>query len=453
MELRPACISYADTGFFSKIILDYLKGNESLRSFYSYEPSFSGIASAIAARKNYNTNRKLLVERLRASYSGRAVSQLVQENINRLESSKTFTVTTAHQPNIFTGHLYFVYKILHAIKLAEELESKFEGHHFVPVYYMGSEDADLEELGEVNINGKKYSWETKQSGAVGRMKVDKPFIDLIAAIEGQLSVEPHGSEIIAHVKKYYTVDKTIEQATFEFVHALFGQYGLVILLPDDPALKKEFSPVIRKELDEQFSYTLVGETTRSFPDEYKVQAAGRELNLFYLKDDVRERIQSVNSSFLIANTELVLSKEETETELENYPERFSPNVILRPVFQEMILPNVAFIGGGGEIAYWLELKSVFDAVDVPYPVLVLRNSFLVVNKKAADLMATLQLSTYDLFIPETELIRKVIERESNHRLNLNEEKQAVSKIYEQIATVAGNIDTTLNRHVEASTLR
>lgn len=364
-------------------------------------------------------------------------------------SPDSFTICTAHQPNIFTGHLYFIYKILHAIRLAEDLKKELPAYNFVPVYYMGSEDADLEELGEVVINGKKYVWQTKQQGAVGRMKIDKPFIELIKEIEGQLSVEKYGNEIISLVKQCYTLDKTIEQATFEFVNTLFGEFGLVVFLPDNAALKNEFNAINTKELTEQFSHKLVAETIAEFPAEYKVQAAGRELNLFYLKDDKRERISKEGSVFKVQSLNIVFTEQDILQELKTHPERFSQNVILRPVFQELILPNIAFIGGGGELAYWLELKKVFDAVAVPFPVLVLRNSFMVVNNMTALKIESLGMAATEFFKGERILIDELVKRESAVSLNLEEEKKSLASLYHNIKVAATNIDRTLEQHVDA----
>ncbi len=449
MEFKSTYIPYRQTGSFSKIVIDYLDHSPALKKFYSHAPDIEGIKKAIVARKNFKTNRKLLADELNKKYIVVKTSAKVKANIDALLKEDSFTICTAHQPNIFTGHLYFIYKILHAIKLADELKAQLPAYNFVPVYYMGSEDADLDELGEITINSKKYKWETKQKGAVGRMKIDKAFIKLIEEMEGQLSVEKYGSEIIKLVKEFYVVDKTIEQATFEFVNDLFGEYGLVILLPDSRLLKNEFSPINIKELKEQFSHKLVEETIDAFPAEYKVQAAGRELNLFYLKDDLRERISKHAAGYKINNAEITFSDNEMFKELETFPERFSPNVILRPVFQETILPDIAFIGGGGELAYWLELKNVFDAVNVPFPVLVLRNSFMIVNEKAAGKIASLKLESKDFFRPAGELIDELVKNESSVSLNLEEEKRSLKTLYHNIKVAAIAVDITLQEHVEA----
>lgn len=442
-------ISYRQTNAFSKLVLDYLEAASVLDNFYNYKPNIEGIKKAVADRKNFPVNRKLLVDTLSNQYSALQISDKLKANIALLSSENTFTICTAHQPNIFTGHLYFIYKILHAIKLCEELKAAMPENNFVPFYYMGSEDADLDELGEVHIKGFKYKWQTTQTGAVGRMIIDKYFLQIIDSIAGQLAVEKNGTDIVEIVRETYKEGLTIEQATFHFVHYLFNEYGLVVLLPDDKNLKAAFAAIITKELEEQFSEKAVAQTVAAFPQEYKVQASGRAINLFYLKDNKRERIEADKNGFAIANTDIKFTKENLFLELHHNAERFSPNVILRPVFQEIILPNVAFIGGGGEIAYWLELKNVFDAVGIFFPPLVLRNSFTIVSKKVADKMQSLSLQYEDTLKPEKQLIEEIVKKETEWRLDLKDEKEAIRTQYENIKTAAGNIDATLNAHVYA----
>ena len=449
MNCRADHISYASTGFFSKLVVDYLNQADALKSFYSHPVSLDGIKAAVEERKKYPTNRELLVAELQKQYAGISLTEKQQFNMEQLGNANVFTITTAHQPNIFTGHLYFIYKILHAVKLAEQLQKEIPGNHFVPVFYMGSEDADLAELGHIYLFGEKHEWKTKQRGAVGRMKVDKELIQLIAAISGQLLVLPHGEEIINLIKDCYVEGETIERATFKFIHTLFGEYGLLVLLPDNAALKTSFIPVVEKELATSFSYGAVAATATEFPKAYKMQAGGRAINLFYLLDDIRERIVSENSKFKIQNSKLEFTHSAISEELHQYPERFSPNVILRPIYQEMILPNVAFIGGGGEIAYWLELKQVFAEVKVPFPVLVLRNSFLIVEEDHASLIGRLGFGVNDLFRPEDELLNELVKRESGVQLSLDKEKQAVKDSYAQLKNATGGVDITLQQHAEA----
>jgi bacillithiol synthase len=449
MNFTATAFAYRKTGHYSGIVLDYLEKKEQLHPFYSQPVSETGIKAAMAERKLYPTDRKLLVEVLQQQYTGVNPGTPQQQNIKLLNNHNCFTVTTAHQPNIFTGHLYFFYKILHTIKLCEKLKTAMPENDFVPVFYMGSEDADLEELGHIYINGIKHEWKTKQTGAVGRMKVDKELIKILVDIEGELTVQPFGKEIIDQMKDCYTEGATIEQATFKLINALFGEFGLIVLLPDNRALKKSFIPVVEKELASTFSHSIVEDTVARFPEEYKAQAGGRELNLFYLKDDIRERIEKRNDQYSIRNTQLSFTEQEIKEELKNNPERFSPNVILRPVFQEMILPNIAFIGGGGEVAYWLELKKVFEVVNVPFPVLVLRNSFLLAEKKYSEKVKVLGFTISDLFKPEHDLMNVLVKRNSTVQLNLEKEKQAIHEFYNGLKNTAGAVDKTLQLHTEA----
>lgn len=449
MNFTVTQTAYSKTGFFSKMVQDYLDQVKQLEPFYAHPVSLDGIRAAIKDRKNYSTNRTLLVEELKKQYQHVPVSKELETNIGLLLSENTFTITTAHQPNIFTGHLYFIYKILHAIKLAEYLKAEIPASDFVPVFYMGSEDADLEELGHVYINGVKHEWKTNQTGAVGRMKVDKALIKMLDEITGEITVHPYGKDIIDLMKNCYTDGTTIEQATLKMVNELFGQYGLVILLPDNAALKKSFNPVVEKELTGEFSHKIVKETAAAFPKEYKVQAGGRELNLFYLKDNNRERIEKKNAQYSIINTQFSFSEPEMLQELEDHPDRFSANVILRPVFQEMILPNIAFIGGGGEIAYWLELKKVFEAVNVPFPVLVLRNSFLIAEKNHSTTVKKLGFAINDLFNTEQDLLNELVKRESSLQLKLDKEKRMLQEFYTDLKATSGAIDNTLVKHTEA----
>ena len=320
---------------------------------------------------------------------------------------------------------------------------------FIPVFYMGSEDADLEELGQVTIHGKKIKWDTHQTGAVGRMQIDDKLLRLIDEVEGQLSVEEYGPEIISLLKTCYVKGQTIEQATFLFVNALFKEFGLVVLLPDSASLKRLFQKTIKEELTELSSSKKVAETIAIFPSEYKVQAIGRDINLFYLKKDLRARIEKTENGFSVAGTNITFSHEAILNELESYPERFSPNVITRPLYQETILPNIAFIGGGAELAYWLELKSTFEEAGILFPVLLLRNSFMVIDGKTEDKLASLNLNPKDFFQEQSKILAHFVTKRSSETLSLASEKEGLTEIYRQIANISSAVDPTLQKHVQA----
>lgn len=449
MKNNATFLSYQQTGFFSKLVVDYLSADELLKSFYNCPVNIDGIKAAIKARQSFTTDRQLLVNELNNQYQNIPFSAKQVANLNSLLSNKTFTITTAHQPNIFTGPLYFIYKIIHVIKLADELKIQLPEYDFVPVYYMGSEDADLDELGYINLGGEKLGWHTKQAGAVGRMLVDKHLLQMIASIQGQVGIHPFGDELVGLFKQCYTLGKTIQQATLELVNALFASYGLLIVIPDNANLKASFNAVVAKELTEQFSHKAVAETIKNLSQHYKVQAGGRDLNLFYLINDKRERIEVLSAKFQVSILGLEWTLDEILIELENHPERFSANVILRGVFQETILPNIAFIGGGGELAYWLELKRVFETINVPYPMLVLRNSFLFIEQSQIEKIEKLGFTVEDFFKNELDLVNGLVQKMSTKQLSLTKEIEATKVFYNNLKITAALIDNTLAQHTEA----
>ncbi len=418
MNFKAKHLPYRQTGYFSRIITDYIEAVPALKPFYAHPVSREGILSAIQSREQFANNRPVLVEALRKQYREVEAGVAVSQNIDRLLKNHVFTVTTAHQPAIFTGHLYFIYKILHAIRLAEQLRLDFPEYDFVPVYYMGNEDADLEELGSIYLDREKISWDTRQTGAVGKMNT-KGLDKMIARIEGEFSIQPFGKELVALLREYYNGTASVEWATFRLVHHLFAEYGLVVIIPDAAELKKQMLPIFEDDLFHQKASELVEESTAALSDHYKVQANPRAINLFYLVENVRGRIVANGVDFVVPGTNIRFSKETLQQELKQHPERFSPNVILRGLYQETILPNIIFIGGGGETAYWLELKKLIDNYKIPFPVLIVRNSFLIVEKKWKEKIGKTGFTSSDFFRNEESLLNEIVKKESVQQLALD----------------------------------
>jgi bacillithiol biosynthesis cysteine-adding enzyme BshC len=473
MKFNATPISYRSTGLFSALINDYIETKGTAQSFVNYAATKEGYKKAIEQRASFPTNRKVLVEVLQNQYTqlakdvndanvlnnnnnnalnnslnNKEAFKLVNDNVSLLLKENTFTVTTAHQPNIFTGPLYFFYKILHTIQLAAELKKQFPQHNFVPVYYMGSEDADLQEVGSYNLAGEAYQWNTKQKGAIGRMKVDDELIKLLQNLEGYWLVQPAGKEALEVLKQAYQKGKSISEATLALVHAYFGKYGLVVLQPDDTKLKSLFIEVMEKELRTGFSQKAIQPTKEKLASTYHVQSDGRDLNLFYLKENTRARIDKQGSSYIVVDANISFTEEEIVKELHAHPDRFSPNVILRGVYQETILPGIAFIGGGGELAYWMELKNVFNEVKVHYPILQLRNSFMFMNEKQTAHWNSLGFSLEDLFKPMLELELDYVKNQTKENLALTNHIASLNDLYASIQQDVIKIDTSLGDHTK-----
>ncbi|HVF82376.1 MAG TPA: bacillithiol biosynthesis BshC, partial [Flavisolibacter sp.] len=307
-------IPYNQTYSFSKIITAYLDGEVNLRNFFSQSPNLEGIKAKIEERKTVATDRSVLVDVLKQQYTGIQTTDAVLQNMDSLLSQDTFTICTAHQPNLFTGPLYFVYKILHVIKMAARLKQELPGYNFVPVYYMGSEDADFAELNHTYVDGKKIEWKKEQRGAVGRMVVDKTLVHLIDELEGQLIGEEHGKEVLDLLRKSYCNGKTIQTATFELLNEIYGEYGLVVLIPDHRAFKQQMKKIFEDDLFHNKPSGIVQQTSESLSQDYNVQAHPREINLFYLRDDIRERIEKKSDRFNVLNTGLSFTEAELKKE-------------------------------------------------------------------------------------------------------------------------------------------
>ena len=448
MHCTSTRLPYKDTGYFNSIITDYLDNAIALSPFFKHPANLEGIQAAIAERMRFNTRREDLVAALERQYEAVETLPMVKDNIRLLGEKNSFTITTAHQPVIFTGTLYFIYKILHVVKLAAWCKNELPQYNFVPVFYMGSEDADLDELGTIWLNNEKITWETSQTGAVGRMNT-AGLEKIIDRISGELSVQPFGPELIALLKSCYLESKDIQSATFKLINQLFARFGVVVLMPDNPDLKKLLAAVFEDDLLHQTAAGIAASTIEALTSHYKVQANPRAINLFYLKDNLRERIEQDGEHWVVVGTELRFSKEELLAELKRHPERFSPNVILRGLFQETILPNIAFVGGGGELAYWLELKNIFDHYKTPYPLLILRNSFLLVEKRWQKKIASLGFNVVDFFKPEQELLTRLVTHHNGGMLKLEEELDEMKAFYGRLKLKAGRIDFTLEGHIEA----
>lgn len=452
IKMPNDCITYQNSGYFTKLITDYLDEKEEVKSLYNRFPIIENFKFQIEEKSiNFNSkgnnNRQILVSELEKQYHNFEISEKTSSNIQLLKDSKTFTVTTGHQLNLFTGPLYFIYKIISTINLCKELKSNYPENNFVPIYWMATEDHDFEEINYFNLKNKKIKWNRESSGPVGRLSTEG--LDLVFE---QFSNEIELGENATYLKNLfensYLKHSNLADATRFLANELFKNEGLVILDGDSVELKKLFIPYIKKELLEQSSFTNVSKTNSLLKD-YFVQVNPREINLFYIEDNLRERIIFEDGIYKINNTSLNFTESEILTEIENHPEKFSPNVITRPLYEEVILPNLCYIGGGGEIAYWLELKSNFEENNVTFPILLLRNSALLTTQKQVEKADKLQLSWSDLFSNQQELIDKKTKDFSSFTIDFSKQKDFLKKQFEELHHIANATDKSFVGAVKA----
>lgn len=445
-------IPFKTTGYFSKTICNYIAGAASLEPFYNRFPALENFKAQIEEKRKSSHNslaqRKRLVSALEKQYQEIDASGETVKNIQLLLKENTFTITTGHQLNLFTGPLYFLYKIISAINLCEELTATYPEENFVPIYWMASEDHDFEEINYFNFKGKKVQWNSEEVGGVGRFKTEG-----LEEVFKEFSKHLGNSKNAIHLKELFTEGylnhDNLADATRYIANELFKDYGLVIVDADDRLLKQDLIPYINKELLDQVSFKAVSKTIETLSKECKIQVNPREINLFYLIDGLRERIVFQNDSYKVNDTTISWTEEAILEEVHNFPERFSPNVIIRPLYQEVVLPNLCYIGGGGELAYWFELKNYFEAVGVTFPILLLRNSVQVISEKQAQKLTKLAISIPELFLNQHDLIAQKVKEKSVVKVDFSEQKLFLAEQFKKLKAIAEKTDASFTGAVNA----
>ena len=447
------CITYQNSGYFSRLIVDYLDQKAELKSLYNRFPTLENFKLQIEEKsKNFPIeNREILAKALLNQNQKFEISEATSTNIELLKKSNTYTITTGHQLNLFTGPLYFLYKIVSVINLTKQLKTAYPEHNFVPVYWMATEDHDFDEINFFNFKGKKIQWKKDSQGPVGRLNTSG-LEEVFEQFSNELGLGNNANYLRKLFKKSYLEHDNLADATQCLANELFKSEGLVIIDGDDLELKKLFIPYAKEELLHQTSFKKVNETLPLL-EKYNVQVNPREINLFYIQDNLRERIVYENGNYVINTTSLSFSESEILTELEKNPENFSPNVILRPLYQEIILPNLCYIGGGGELAYWLELKSNFEANTITFPILLLRNSVLVATKKQVEKMERLNLNWADVFQNQQVLINEKTKAISEFTIDFSEQKEFLKNQFKALYEIANKTDKSFLGAVKAQEVK
>lgn len=447
------CIAFRDTNYFSSLICDYLDEKPELKPFYNRFPSIENFKDLIEKKQSAfsSKSRDVLVGELQKQYKNVTASKSTLSNIEALSEDNTFTITTGHQLNLFTGPLYFLYKIISTINLTKALKKAYPEHNFVPIYWMATEDHDFDEINYFNFDGKKVQWNRASSGAVGDLDL-RGLDDVFKAFSAVIGNSDDASALKSIFKKSYLEQNTLVDATRFLANELFADHGLVILDANHADLKRLFIPYIEEELTKQTAFKAVSKTNQklnTLSNQIKIQVNPRDINLFYLKEGLRERIILEDDSYKVSNTGIVWSRSEIVKHLNEHPERFSPNVIMRPLYQEVILPNLCYIGGGGELAYWLQLKAYFDTVKVPFPILLLRNSVLVKSKKQSGKQQKLNVSNDELFLNQTDLINKKVKELSEIGIDFSSQKKHIASQFIALHKLAEQTDKSFLGAVDA----
>jgi len=444
-------IDFQNINSIPKLIKDFL--GKKLDGFQNKTFDLDNFKNQISEKQNFYSDdkRELLYNTIFFQNQEEQLSPKQLEFLFSLKDKNTFTITTGHQLNLFTGPVFFIYKILQTIKTAEFLKSNFPEHNFVPVFWMATEDHDFDEINHFKTREHYYEIKGNAGGDVGNIKIDETFF--IQEFEKEFKDNLYGTELILWIKKAYQKGNSHTQAIRYLVNQLFADYGLLTIDGNSKELKSQVKDIFKKELlsNQLFETT---KTQREFLEKeyHKVQVNPREINLFYLTE-TRNRIEKIDNEYQILDTDLKFSEEEILNELENYPEKFSPNAVLRPAYQETIMPNLAYVGGNAEIMYWIELKDYFESINLPFPILIPRNSMLFLEEKTFKKIENSGLKTQDFFGNFAEVINQKI-LENNEIKSLLEEKELdLIHSFSEIKIKAEQTDKTFINLVNAEETR
>ena len=432
---------------FSQRDKDYISEPSNLKEYITAYPSLESLIAQAKIKQGHEIDRAALSKIISDQYAAANIKPSVAtlDNIEALTDQNTFTIITAHQPSLLTGPLYYIFKILSCINLCEHANGEQDDYKFIPVFINGGEDHDFEEISKVHLYNNTVTWNTEQSGSVGRMTTD----GLTDAIEEVFDILGDRSKVKEWRDTLLQLAKDVDsygQFQSGLVDMLFREYGLVQFSSDGEEVKQILLPVFKAELETQVSYkTVIPQQERiKSATGYDPQAYVREINLFYLDKGLRQRIELVDGVYQVLDTDITF----TSSDIQKLAYSLSPNVILRPITQEYLLPNVAYVGGGGELSYWLDRKPQFEQFGIPFPLLIRRNSGGIIKAKQLQQWQDKDYAVADLFLAEHTINNKFLEVQDDS-FDLSAEVESAKTLYSKIAEKAKAINPTMEKSVKA----
>ncbi len=445
-------------GSFSSLFVDYVTDFPSVAKFYG--GSFRDDAHwkrMLKKVSDRSIDRSVLVHVLGEQNRNFHCGVRTLANIDSLLNDNTVAIVTGQQVGLFTGPLYTIYKTLTTLKLVESLSERYPEYGFVPVFWLEGEDHDIEEVNSVNVvtatnELHQHRYELKRPsgeenlGAVGKIEFDESIESLFANIEQDLTQTEFRPKVLELFRTAYQKGMSFNRAFAHLMNVLLENSGLIFLDPNDKALKRLLAPLFRKELTEMPRHCqLVIDQSAELEKQYQAQVKPKSLNLFFFHRGGRYLLEPKGDSYSLKGTRQHLTKEFVTQALEESPEMFSPNVVLRPLCQDWLLPTLAYVAGPAEIAYFAQLKPLYEAVDLPYPIIYPRASATIVEEKSDKILERFSISFLDIVQNLDAVKEKVASQVAE--LDLNEAFGGtlvpVQEALEGLTPVLQKIDPTL----------
>ncbi len=352
--------------------------------------------------------------------------------------------------------MYTFYKIVTAIKLCNNLNERYDDFSFVPLFWLEGDDHDFEEVKSINIidennNLKKISYEDEiheeeNKGSVGFLKLNPDINRFFEDLNVELKETEFKNDIISKLRSYYAEGRTFKDAFRDLIFWLFDEYGLLIFDPQDAEVKKLLKPVFKKEITDFRNHTekLVSVSAK-LEEEYHTQVKVRPINLFYHTEEGRYLIEPVENEFRLKRKRKKFTYDELMDLIEKEPSRFSPNVLLRPICQDYLLPTAFYIGGPSEISYFAQVTPLYNIYQVEPPIIFPRSSATLIEKNIASLLEKYELSLKDIFIEPEILKNKIMAIISPNSLDdiFNETSNEIELTYDKLKERLFEFDKTI----------
>ena len=450
----------------SKIFNDYLYDFPKVRKYFSHDfHSLDSLHSHFPNIQKSSEHRQKLVEILTEQNTKFGCGQRTLDNIRLLKDQHAFCVVTGQQVGILGGPLYTLYKTLTAIRLARELSAKFLEHKFVPIFWLEGEDHDFEEINNTLLLTQENATVRieylpdnkpveKNLGAVGELILGKSIGLLFEQIEKSLQQSEFRDRVLSLAKSAYKEGHSLNSAFVIWMNSLLGGVGenpdadpgLIYVSTNDKEAKRLLSPIFAKEL-EGFPQTsqLIIDQSAELEKEYHAQIKPKAINLFLFHKGGRYLIEPRENDFSLKGTRHFLTKDELLRIATETPELLSPNVVLRPICQDTLFPTAAYIAGPSEIAYFAQLKSVYEYFDIPMPLIYPRMSATIVEQKLLNVLEKYELELVSVYESRDDLNARVVNYISEVSLEelFGSSKKKIEEILNEMKFGLNYVDSTL----------
>ena len=452
--MKTVELDYSELEQFSARDRAYILQPEKFKAFSEHPFEMKAFDEVIKIKSAQQIDRSLIQQVLKDQYAPVSSSKKTNLYLDQIATDDAYTIITAHQPSLLSGPLYYIFKILSAINLAEKLQERYPDKQIIPMFVIGGEDHDYEEINHLHLFGQKIEWENDGAGSVGNFTT-AGLSAVLTQVKEKLGENNAAYGLLEQLEQALPDCKNYGDFSFRVTHLLMDHLGVLILRMGDARLKQAFVPQLKKEILEQSSKALVQQTQDEIKKQlgFDSQAFVRPINVFYSTAKSRNRIEYENGKYQVVDSSISFTEQELLKELDNHPGRFSPNVVMRPLYQEAILPNLAYIGGGGELAYWLERKSQFQYFGIPMPMLIRRQSGMILTGARKKQQEKLGLTYKDLFKEESVLTQLLLANSDQPDYHLGAYKTQVTELYDKLSEHIKNIDPSLAKTSKAEQVK